>query len=57
VLGHHGREVNTVGVGGHRVLLLKGVLVGLLEDHAVAVIYDLDTLSDAAVVHHVRGLN
>jgi hypothetical protein len=36
MLGHHPGKVNTVGVDGHRVLLLKSVLLGLLVDRVQA---------------------
>ena len=47
VLGQELGRVNTV-VCGHRVVLLRRTLVGLLKDHAVAASHHDATLNNAA---------
>lgn len=47
VLGQELDRVNTM-VRGHRVVLLRGTLVGLLKDHAVAASHHDATLNNGA---------
>ena len=57
VLGHERRQVNRVGVDGHRGDSFSRTSQGLLKDHAVAVATSGRHAHIGPVVHHARGLN